>query len=303
MAKRLKNVSVNSVDLCKQGANQRAYICLKKNMEEDENVQQWKVKLAEEVCKALGIAVEQQTEEEKIKKAMTESLQSILKDESKTEEQKNDLIQKSVKEFFETTLHFARENEMTVDMEKQQQCNEKEEKEEMDVTKMTKEDKELYKQLQKKYEQTEEQWDEKQQKTTGELHPEVKKMLEEAKAAQEELEELKKSLEIKELETVAKQYEILGKDSVALAKKLYELKKADITAYEDYIATLDEMAAMTETTGIFKEYGSNRGNTGTKKQQAEQRIQELMKADTSLTYAEAFTRVCEESEALKKALE
>ena len=80
-------------------------------------------------------------------------------------------------------------------------------------------------------------------------------------------------------------------------------KKANTTAYEDYIATLDEMAAMAETTGIFKEYGSNRGNTGTKKQQAEQRIQELMKADTSLTYAEAFTRVCEESEAKKKALE
>ena len=33
MAKRLKNVLVNSVDLCKQGANQRDYICLKKIME------------------------------------------------------------------------------------------------------------------------------------------------------------------------------------------------------------------------------------------------------------------------------
>ena len=93
MAKWLKNVTVNSVDLCKQGANQRAYICLKKSMEEGENVQEWKIKLAEAVCKALGISVEQESEEEKIKKAMAESIKSILEDESKTEEQKNDLIQ------------------------------------------------------------------------------------------------------------------------------------------------------------------------------------------------------------------
>lgn len=301
MAKWLKNVTVNSVDLCKQGANQRAYICLKKSMEEGENVQEWKVKLAEAVCKALGISVEQESEEERIKKAMAESIKSILEDESKTEEQKNDLIQKSVKEFFDTAVDFAKENTV---MEKQ--YDEKEEAEEMDILKMTKEEmeeKELYEILRKKYGQTEGQESEKQQETTAKLHPEVKKMLEEANAAKQELEELKKSLEMKELETVAKQYEILGKDSEELAKKFYDLKKADTAAYEDYIATLDEMVAMTESTGIFKEYGSNRGGAGTKKQQAEQRIKELMKADTALTYAEAFTRVCEESEEMRKALE
>ena len=199
-----------------------------------------------------------------------------------------------MKEFFETTVDFAKESEV---------FQQEEEGKEMDISKMTEKDKEIYEALQKKYGQTEGQEGKKQQETTTKLHPEVKKMLEEANAAKQELEELKKSLEMKELETVAKHYEILGKDSEELAKKFYDLKKADAAAYEDYIATLDEMVAMTESTGIFKEYGSNRGGAGTKKQQAEQRIKELMKSDTSLTYAEAFTRVCEESEEMRKALE
>ena len=38
VAKKLKNVLVNSVDLCKQGANQRAFICLKKSVEEGNSV-------------------------------------------------------------------------------------------------------------------------------------------------------------------------------------------------------------------------------------------------------------------------
>ena len=66
---------------------------------------------------------------------------------------------------------------------------------------------------------------------------------------------------------------------------------------------LDEMVEMTQASGIFKEYGSNRAGTGSQKQQAEQRIQELMKSDSNLTYQQAFVRVCEESAELKKALE
>ncbi len=294
MAKKLKNVLVNSVDLCKQGANQRAFICLKKSMEGKETMSDLKTSIiqnvckelnitAEDICKALGVSIqEEETQEQKIKKAMETSLISVLKDESKTTEQKEELLQKSVNEFYSTVYDFAKEEQ-------------EQESKEMDINKMNEDDKAVYEALKKKYET-----EEPKQQT---LHPEVKKALKEAETAKQELEKLKKSLELKEFENIAKQYEVIGKNTEELAAKLYDLKKSNEQAYSDYIAMLDEMVEMTQASGIFKEYGSNRAGTGSKKQQAEQRIQELMKSDTSLSYEAAFTRVCEESAELKKALE
>ena len=294
MAKKLKNVLVNSVDLCKQGANQRAFICLKKSMEGKENMSDLKTSIIqnvckelnitiEDVCKALGFSIqEQETQEQKIKKAMETSLISVLKDENKTAEQKEELLQKSVNEFYSTVYDFAKEEQ-------------EQESEEMDVNKMNEDDKAVYEALKKKYET-----EEPKQQT---LHPEVKKALKEAETAKQELQELKKSLELKEFENIAKQYEVIGKNTEELATKLYGLKKSNEQSYNDYIAMLDEMVEMTQASGIFKEYGSNRAGTGSQKQQSEQRIQELMKSDSNLTYQQAFVRVCEESAELKKALE
>ena len=294
MAKKLKNVLVNSVDLCKQGANQRAFICLKKSMEGKENMSDLKTSIIQNVCKELNITIEdvckalgfsmqeQETQEQKIKKAMETSLISVLKDESKTTEQKEELLQKSVNEFYSTVYDFAKEEQ-------------EQESEEMDVNKMNEDDKAVYEALKKKYET-----EEPKQQT---LHPEVKKALKEAETAKQELQELKKSLELKEFESIAKQYEVIGKNTEELAAKLYELKKSNEQSYNDYIAMLDEMVEMTQASGIFKEYGSNRAGAGSQKQQTEQRIQELMKSDSNLTYQQAFVRVCEENAELKKALE
>ena len=300
MAKKLKNVLVNSVDLCKQGANQRAFICLKKSMEEKENMSDLKTSIIQNVCKELNITIEdvckalgfsmqeQETQEQKIKKAMETSLISVLKDESKTTEQKEELLQKSVNEFYSTVYDFAKG-------EQENEPEQEQESEEMDVNKMNADDKAVYEALKKKYET-----EEPKQQT---LHPEVKKALKEAETAKQELQELKKSLELKEFESIAKQYEVIGKNTEELAAKLYELKKSNEQSYNDYIAMLDEMVEMTQASGIFKEYGSNRAGAGSQKQQAEQRIQELMKSDSNLTYQQAFVRVCEESAELKKALE
>ena len=294
MAKKLKNVLVNSVDLCKQGANQRAFICLKKSMEGKETMSDLNTSIiqnvckelnitAEDICKALGVSIqEEETQEQKIKKAMETSLISVLKDESKTTEQKEELLQKSVNEFYSTVYDFAKEEQ-------------EQESKEMDINKMNEDDKAVYEALKKKYET-----EEPKQQT---LHPEVKKALKEAETAKQELEKLKKSLELKEFENIAKQYEVIGKNTEELAAKLYDLKKSNEQAYSDYIAMLDEMVEMTQASGIFKEYGSNRAGAGSKKQQAEQRIQELMKSNSNLTYQQAFVRVCEESAELKKALE
>ena len=261
MAKKLKNVLVNSVDLCKQGANQRAFICLKKSMEEKENMSDLKTSIIqnvckelnitiEDVCKALGFSIqEQETQEQKIKKAMETSLISVLKDESKTVEQKEELLQKSVNEFYGTVYDFAKEEQ-------------EQESEEMDVNKMNEDDKAVYEALKKKYET-----EEPKQQT---LHPEVKKALKEAETAKQELQELKKSLELKEFENIAKQYEVIGKNTEELAAKLYGLKKSNEQSYNDYIAMLDEMVEMTQASGIFKEYGSNRAGAGSQKQQTEQ---------------------------------
>ncbi len=306
MAKKLKNVLVNSVDLCKQGANQRAFICLKKSVEEGNSVSDIKTSMIqnvckelnitiEDVCKALGFCIqEEETQEQKIKKAMEKSLWSVLHDENKTAEQKEKVLQKSVNEFFDTVYDFAKSEQKTE--------QEEQEAENMDINKMTDDDKAIYEALKKKYE-PEEQTEPKQNTQQKGLHPEVKKALQEAETAKKELQELKKSLELKEFEGIAKQYEVIGKNTEELAPKLYELKKSNEQAYDDYIATLNEMVEMTQASDIFKEYGSSRAGTGSQKQQAEQRIQELMKSDTAMTYEQAFTRVCEESAELKKALE
>ena len=306
MAKKLKNVLVNSVDLCKQGANQRAFICLKKSVEEGNHVdlktsiiqnvcKELNITI-EDVCKALGFSIqEEENQQQKIKKAMQESLLSVLQDESKTAEQKQQIVQKSVNEFFDTIYDFAKEEQQSESKTETEQ-----EDENMDINKMTEDDKAVYEELKKKYELEKQQETQAEQKT---LHPEVKKALQEAETAKKELEELKKSLELKEVEGIAKQYEIIGKSTEELAPKLYELKKSNEQAYHDYIAMLDEMVSMTQASGIFKEYGSGRAGAGSQKQQAEQKIQELMKSDTAMTYEQAFTRVCEENTELKKALE
>ena len=306
MAKKLKNVLVNSVDLCKQGANQRAFICLKKSVEEGNHVdlktsiiqnvcKELNITI-EDVCKALGFSIqEEENQQQKIKKAMQESLLSVLQDESKTAEQKQQIVQKSVNEFFDTIYDFAKEEQQSESKTETEQ-----EDENMDINKMTEDDKAVYEELKKKYELEKQQETQAEQKT---LHPEVKKALQETEIAKKELEELKKSLELKEVEGIAKQYEIIGKSTEELAPKLYELKKSNEQAYHDYIAMLDEMVSMTQASGIFKEYGSSRAGAGSQKQQAEQKIQELMKSDTAMTYEQAFTRVCEENTELKKALE
>ena len=43
---------------------------------------------------------------------------------------------------------------------------------------------------------------------------------------------------------------------------LYNLKKSDVNAYNDVLAVYDETLKMQESTGIFKEYGSNQSSAG-----------------------------------------
>lgn len=83
-------------------------------------------------------------------------------------------------------------------------------------------------------------------------------------AVKAELEDLKKfraEMELQQLVAVAKKYEVIGKKPEELAKSLKVMKDAGGTAYADMIATLDEMVAMQEASGIMGEIGkSGHGN-------------------------------------------
>ena len=134
----------------------------------------------------------------------------------------------------------------------------------------------------------------------GELHPEVAKALadfqELTKRQSAEVEELKKSLEVERLTTVAKKYEILGKKSDELAVKLYELRKAGGTVYDDYIALLDENVDMLTKSGMFREIGSSRqGSVGTEETLGI-KAQELQKsAAGGMTAPDAIIKAWEEN--------
>lgn len=132
------------------------------------------------------------------------------------------------------------------------------------------------------------------------LHPEVQKALAEfqelAKRRDAEVEELKKSLEIERLTSVAKKYEVLGKKADELAAKLYDLKKAGGTVYDDYVALLDENVNAIAKSGLFGEIGSNRSGSAGTEQTLGVKAAELAKsAAGGLTAPEAIVKAWEEN--------
>lgn len=208
---------------------------------------------------------------EKAAKSMEESFTSIMEDGTLEKAQKTQMLRKSMNEFFDTAKEFSETVAKNMSEQKKQTAIDTEKS--VSATKRP------------------------------ELHPEVKKALEEAEILKAELEEMKKSVEIGKMELVAKKYEVIGKKPEELAPKLYEMKKSGGTAFNDYVTLLDEQVEMVEKSGIFKEVGSNRSGGGNAEMQLEMRIKDLRKADSALTYEQAFVRACDEDPELKKAVE
>ena len=139
-----------------------------------------------------------------------------------------------------------------------------------------------------------------------ELHPDVKKALEASKQQAAEIETLKKSLEIKDLTVIAKKYEVIGKNADELAVKLYDLKKAGGTAYEDIIGLLDDQVTLVEKSGMFKEIGSGRAGTigaGGAGSAFDAKVAEIQKADPKLTAPEAIAKAFETNPELAEEYE
>ncbi len=135
---------------------------------------------------------------------------------------------------------------------------------------------------------------------SAELHPEVQKALADLQALTKqrdaEVEELKKSLEIERLTAAAKKYEVLGKNAGELAVKLYELKKAGGTVYNDYVSLLDENVETLTKSGLFGEIGSNRQGGAGSAQSLKIKAAELAKsASGGMSSPEAIIKAFEEN--------
>lgn len=326
MANKLKDMEINSVDLCKRGANQRSKIRLFKSAdpegggERETGEKNMIAKLVEifqgllnesepqTITKAAGAAQVRETTE-----ALRKSLESIIEDDSLTAVEKHDMMADSLQQFTAEATDLmdgwadavGKADEMP---EEEEDPEEPEDQEDPDDTEDPEDDMEPG---------DEPEEDETVEKGVfdmatidiNKMSPEDKATLEaltkkyggveEEPAAQEvhpdvqkaidEVAELRKSLEIKELEGVAKKYEVIGKKAEELAPKLYELKKAGEQHYNDFIALLDEQVQMADS-GIFKEIGTSRGGSAG---DLEATVAELMKADCKLTRAQAVVKAFE----------
>lgn len=156
----------------------------------------------------------------------------------------------------------------------------------IDVSKMSPEDVATLEAIQKKYAGTEAETDPgkpSEVQKAAEMHPEVKKAL-------DEVAELKKSMEMEKIEAIAKKYEVIGKKADELAPKLYELKKAGESHYNDYVAILDEMVTASANSEIFKEFGSG-GKAGAT--DLDGVVAELRKSMPEATQAELVVKAYE----------
>lgn len=116
MATKLKKMELNSVDMVRRGANQRADIRLFKSAGAQEEPTEQEGNLfkrflgwlrenpaepQDEPDEGIEKADDQPELEYVYKSAITESLQSIVADESLTEDEKNSLIEKSIDQYHE----------------------------------------------------------------------------------------------------------------------------------------------------------------------------------------------------------
>jgi len=242
MATKLKDLKITSTDLVDQGANPDAHIRLFKRKDEGrENM------LIKRIFAAVAGVFGKSTDDIAL---------NISKED-------NELVKVDY-----SAKNLINENEIKRNVSnKETNLKQKEEKEIMkiDKSKMTSEEQAVLAGFEHRYGMEEQQIPNegiaKGEQSCSELHPEVRKALadfeEFKKAKNKEIEELRKSLEMERLISAAKKYEVIGKKTDELAKKLYELKKAGGTVYDDYVTLLDENLNTVEKSGLFDEVGKN----------------------------------------------
>lgn len=284
---KLTNMELDTVDLCKQGANQKARIKLYKSAPEREDNM-------ERITKSAGAAQVRETTG-----ALRKSLESIIADDSLNPVEKQQMMEESLQQFTDEVSGLAGDWAKAVgkaddpdreELDEEIYDDDQEEEDDMEentmtvgkavisIDKMSPEDKIALEALTRKY-------GEPAGGKEPAIHPDVKKAL-------EEVAEMRKSMELEKLEGVAKKYEIIGKKAPELAQKLYDLKQAGEQHYNDYVALLDEQVAMANS-GIYKEYGSSRSATD-----LSATVAEVMKANPNMTREQAIVQAFESNPAL-----
>lgn len=285
MANKLKNLSVTSVDLVDQGANPDAHIRLfkRKDTEPEPNIglfQKFTAWLAKGLSDAMA-SMPPIGEEHSVMKTQAE----LVKESPQGEKEETDTMK-------------------------------------IDKSKMTPEEQATLAEFEKKYGIAEPGSGEGEpapddgvtksagtpdaaQQTTpapdsSALHPEVAKALTDFQAFTKqqaaEIEALKKGLEIERLTAAAQKYEVLGKKAPELAEKLYELKKAGGTVYDDYVALLDESVSALAKSGLFNEIGSSRqGSAGTEQTLGIKAAELAKSAQGGMTSTDAIIKAWEEN--------
>lgn len=258
---KLSEMTIKSVDVCGRGANQEADIVLKKSMEDGERMSIYE-KITDTFSGLVGEIAKRKLDV--FAKAMQESEDSIMNDASMNDQEKIEMLDKSIDQYFEAVKKAVDENDP--DDQDDGSDDEDNNNEESEVNK----------------EKGENEMDSNIEKM-AEIHPEVKK-------AMDEVAELRKAMEMRDLEEVAKAYEICGKNPKELAGKLYDLKKAGGSVYDEYIGLLNEMKTTAES-GIFKEIGSNRSRAS--HATLNDAVAEVRKQFPELSAAEAVVKAYE----------
>lgn len=122
---------------------------------------------------------------------------------------------------------------------------------------------------------------------------------------QAELDSLRKfreSYEDRELHDVAKRYTLIGKKEDELFPVLKSMKAAGGTAYDTYVAALDEAVKFAESSGTFKEIGKRCGEAPDAWARAEAKAAEIMKSK-NVTKAQAIDEVLLNDPALRAECE
>lgn len=86
--------------------------------------------------------------------------------------------------------------------------------------------------------------------------------------------------------TIAGQYGDMCGGAAKLRERLEQLYAADAEAFEEYVDMLDELAEARRVKPLMKEYGSSRRPGGV----LEARVAEIMRAEPTLTRAQAVVR-------------
>ena len=134
------------------------------------------------------------------------------------------------------------------------------------------------------------------------LHPAVKAELDALRKVRETYEE-------RELRDVAKKYEVIGKKADDLVPVFKSLKASGEAAFESYLAVLDEMVTVQNTSGMFSEIGKSGGHVpvgATEEDEAfakaRTKAAEIRKSRPELTVEQAIDMAIMENPEIAEAL-